>query len=146
MPDDAPPAIPARILPKLHDHNRAFWTGGADGQLMIAQCTRCAVWVSPPAADCPECGGELVARAVSGKGTVFTYTVNYQPFNPTVPVPYVIAIVQLDEQADLRIASNIVDCDPDSVYVGLPVEVRFERHEVDNDAVFVPVFAPLAFN
>jgi hypothetical protein len=83
---------------------------------------------------------------VSGTGTVFTYTVNHQPFNPAVPVPYVIAIVQLDEQADLRIASNIVDCDPDSVYVGLPVEVRFERHEVDNDAVFVPVFAPLAFN
>jgi hypothetical protein len=58
----------------------------------------------------------------------------------------VIAIVQLDEQADLRIASNIVDCDPDSVYVGLPVEVRFERHEVDNDTVYVPIFAPRAFN
>ena len=140
MPDDAPPAIPARILPKLRDHNRAFWTGGVDGQLMIARCTRCALWVSPPAAECPECGGELVARAVSGKGTVFTYTVNYQPFNPAVPVPYVIAIVQLDEQADLRIASNIVDCEPDSVYVGMPVEVHFERHEVDNDNVFVPVF------
>jgi hypothetical protein len=74
---------------------------------------------------------------------VFTYTVNYQPFNPAVPVPYVIAIVALDEQADLRIAANIVDCEPDSVYVGLPVEVRLERDVVD-DSVFVPVFAPRA--
>ena len=101
------------------------------GRLLIARCTKCALWVNPPAADCPDCGGALEAQPVSGRGTVFTYTVNYQPFNPAVPVPYVIAIVELDEQADLRIATNIVDCEPDSVYVGLPVEVRFERHDVD---------------
>ena len=97
---------------------------------------------SPPAADCPDCGGALAAQPVSGHGTVFTYTVNYQPFNPAVPVPYVIAIVQLDEQPDLRIASNIVDCEPDSVYIGMPVEVRFERQDADDESVFVPVFAP----
>jgi uncharacterized OB-fold protein len=144
MPDDAPPAIPARILPKLREHNRVFWTGGADGQLMIARCAQCALWVNPPASDCPDCGGALVAHPVSGRGTVFTYTINYQPFNPAVTVPYVIAIVELEEQADLRIATNIVDCEPDSVYVGLPVEVRFERHDGENDTVFVPVFAPRA--
>jgi uncharacterized OB-fold protein len=140
MPDDAP----ARMLPKLGEHNRAFWTGGADGQLLIARCTRCELWVSPPAEDCPDCGGALVARPVSGRGTVFTYTVNYQPYNPAVPVPYVIAIVTLDEQADLRIAANIVDCEPDSVFIGMAVDVRFERHEVDAETVFVPVFAPRA--
>jgi len=144
MPDDGPPASPARILPKFQEHNRAFWTGGADGQLLIDQCTGCALWVHPPAADCPDCGGALAARPVSGHGAVFTYTVNHQPFNPTVPIPYVIAIVELAEQADLRIATNIVDCEPDSVYVGLPVEVRFERHDVDDDSLFVPVFAPRA--
>jgi uncharacterized OB-fold protein len=130
------------MLPKLHDHNRAFWTGGADGRLLISWCTQCESWVSPPAGDCPDCGGALVARPVSGRGTVFTYTVNHQPFNPDVPVPYVIAIVQLDEQPDLRIASNIVDCEPDSVHIGLAVEVRFELQDVDGESVFVPVFAP----
>ena len=144
MPDDGPPASPARILPKFQEHNRAYWAGGADGQLLIDQCTGCALWVHPPAADCPDCGGALAARPVSGHGAVFTYTVNHQPFNPTVPIPYVIAIVELAEQADLRIATNIVDCEPDSVYVGLPVEVRFERHDVDDDSLFVPVFAPRA--
>jgi uncharacterized OB-fold protein len=79
---------------------------------------------------------------VSGRGTVFTYTVNYQPFNPGVPVPYVIAIVELEEQDDLRIATNIVDCEPDSVYVGLPVEVRFEHQVVGDESVYMPVFAP----
>ena len=141
MPDDAPPAIPARMLPELNDHNRAFWTGGADGQLLIAFCVTCELWVGPPAADCPDCGGVLEARPVSGRGTVFTYTVNHQPFNPEVPVPYVIAIVELEEQADLRIASNIVDCEPDSVRTGLPVEVRFEREDVGDESVYMPVFA-----
>lgn len=141
-PPDAPPDVPARILPALSEHNRAFWTGGADGQLLITWCTACARWVHPPAPDCPECNGALVARPVSGHARVFSYTVNHQPFNPSVPVPYVVAIVELDEQPDLRIATNIVGCDPDSVHVGLPVEVRFERHDVGGDAVFVPVFTP----
>ncbi len=144
MPDDAPPEIPARMLPALDDGNRAFWTGGADGQLMIGRCTKCDLWVSPPDADCPDCGGALAATPVSGHGTVFTYTVNYQPFNPAVPVPYVIAIVALDEDPGLRIAANIVDCEPDSVHIGMPVTVRFERQIVDDDTVFVPVFAPRA--
>ena len=142
MADDAPPVIAARMLPKLNEHNRAFWTGGADGQLLITRCAQCAMWVDPPAADCPVCGNALAPEPVSGRGTVFTYTVNYQPFNPSVPVPYVIAIVQLDEQPELRIAANIVDCEPDSVCIGLPVAVRFERHDIDNEGVFVPVFAP----
>ncbi|OBK71222.1 Zn-ribbon domain-containing OB-fold protein [Mycobacterium sp. 1274761.0] len=138
----APDAAPARMLPALNEHNRAFWTGGRDGRLHIPWCSRCGKWMVPPQKDCPVCDDELDARPVSGKGTVFTYTVNHQPFNPAVPVPYVIVIVTLDEQDDLRIATNIVDCEPDSVYVGLPVEVRFERHELNGEDVFVPLFAP----
>lgn len=143
MSDEATPAKPARILPKLHDHNAAFWTGGADGSLMITRCIQCALWVHPPAADCPDCGGTLAAQPVSGRGTVFTYTVNYQPFNPAVPLPYVIAIIELVEHSDLRIAANIIDCEPDSVYTGMPVEVHFESQD-SAEGVFVPVFAPEA--
>jgi uncharacterized protein len=142
MADEAAPEVPARMLPALNEHNRAFWTAGGGGRLLVGWCAHCELWIQPPAGQCPDCGGALVARAVSGRGTVFTYTVNYQPFNPAVPVPYVIAIVELDEQPDLRIATNIVDCEPDSVYIGLPVEVRFERQDADGDDVFVPVFAP----
>jgi uncharacterized OB-fold protein len=138
MASDAPP----RVLPRLEDHNRAFWTGGGGGALMVGRCARCAMWVSPPAADCPDCGGVVEAHPVSGRGTVFTYTVNHQPFNPAVPVPYVIAIVELEEQTGLRIATNIVDCEPDSVRVGLPVEVRFEAHQAGDDVVHMPVFGP----
>ncbi|MDG5485341.1 Zn-ribbon domain-containing OB-fold protein [Mycolicibacterium gadium] len=130
------------MLPALDDHNRGFWTGGAEGALKIPFCASCGTWATPLAAACPDCDGVLEYRPVSGRGTVFTYTVNYQPFNPGVPVPYVIAIVELEEQDDLRIATNIVDCEPDSVYVGLPVEVRFEHQVVGDESVYMPVFAP----
>jgi uncharacterized protein len=131
-------SLPARMLPQWGGHDQAFWTGGAKGQLLIERCDGCARWVHPPTGTCRECGGPLLACPVSGRGTVFTYTVNWHAYNPAVPVPYVIAIVELVEQQNLRLAANIVHCEPDSVECGMPVEVRFERHET----TFVPVFAP----
>jgi uncharacterized OB-fold protein len=74
---------------------------------------------------------------VSGQGEVFTYTVNWHPFNPAVPVPIVIAMVELPE-GGVRFTTNIVDCAPADVRIGMPVEVRFESH----GEIWVPVFAP----
>ena len=94
----------------------------ATSQLRIAHCDKCARWVHPAAGECRNCGGPLAARPVSGHGTVFTYTVNYHAFNPELPTPYVIALVELAEQSGLRVAANIVDCEPDSVTCGMRVE------------------------
>lgn len=133
---------PGRMIPERTEHNRPFWTGGADGRLHVPYCEPCARWTLPPEPDCPDCDGALVTREVSGNGSVFTYTVNHHPFNPAVPPPYVIAIVELVEQEGLRVATNVVDCEPDSVTIGMPVEVRFEEHAFEGDTVFAPVFAP----
>jgi uncharacterized OB-fold protein len=135
-------AAPGRMIPELTPSNRDFWTGGVDGRLHVPYCESCTRWVLPPEVACPHCDAALTPRAVSGDGTVFTYTVNVHSFNPAVPPPYVIAIVELAEQKDLRLAANIVDCEPDSVTIGMPVAVRFERQPVGDDTAFVPVFAP----
>lgn len=134
---------PARMIPELTEHNRAFWTCGADGALHVPYCESCDRWTLPPQADCPDCEAPLTSRSTSGRATILTYTVNHHPFNPTVPLPYVIAIVVLDEQEDLRLATNIVDCDPDSLSVGISVEVQFERHDAEPNPVYVPVFTPV---
>lgn len=136
--DDAPAP---RIPPPITGANRAFWTGGASGQLLIQWCTGCARWVHPPVEACPACGGALAPRPVSGDGTVFTFTVNRHPFNPSVPVPYVIAIVELVEQPGLRFTTNLVGCAVDDVHVGMPVEVTFEPA---GDEAWAPVFRPRA--
>jgi uncharacterized OB-fold protein len=107
------------------------------GELLIERCEACARWVQPAAGQCRDCGGPLVARPVSGRGTVFTYTVNHHPYNPDIPTPYVIAIVELAEQSHLRVAANIVGCEPDSVTCGMPVQIRPERGSAG-----APQFAP----
>jgi uncharacterized OB-fold protein len=86
------------------------------------------------------CRGPVVPEPVSGRGTIFTFTVNHQQFHPDVPTPYVVAIVVLDEQDDLRVPTNIVHCDPSVLDVGDPVQVVFEQH----GEVFVPLFEPVA--
>ncbi len=93
-------------------------------ELLIEHCDRCDHWVHPAAGECRDCGQELRFRPVSGRGTVFTYTVNHHPYNPEIPVPYVIALVELAEQVGLRVAANIVDCEPDSVTCGMAVKAK----------------------
>jgi len=61
--------------------------------------------------------GALTASPVSGDATVFTYTVNMQPFHPDVAPPNVIAIVVLAEQDDLRMATNIVGAEHDALRI-----------------------------
>jgi uncharacterized OB-fold protein len=134
------PAAPApRFLPPIDEQNRYFWTGGANDELLMLRCRNCRFWIHPPKSVCPRCAGSSMGpEATSGLGTVFTFTVNRHPFHPAVPVPYVIAIVELEDQPDLRFTTNVVHCDPEDVHIGMPVRVTFERHE----DVFVPVFEP----
>ncbi len=138
MSDGTTAQVSPRILPPLTPSNRPFWTGGAEDELLILRCRECQRWVHPPTGRCTDCGGELAPEPVSGKGTVFTFTVNEHPFNPAVSLPYVIAIVELDEQPDLRLPTNIVNCDLDRVSCGMPVRVLFEQQ----GEFFVPIFEP----
>jgi uncharacterized OB-fold protein len=79
---------------------------------------------------------ELGAEPSSGRGRIHSFTVNYQTWNPLVEVPYVIALVELDDQAGLRLTTNLVDHSIDEVAIGRDVEVVFEDH----GDVQVPVF------
>jgi uncharacterized OB-fold protein len=132
------PTAPPRIPPSIDDATRAFWTGGADGELLIQWCESCERWAHPPTGACPDCDGTLEPRPVSGQGSVFTFTVNRHQYHPDVPPPYVIAIVELVEQPGLRFTTNIVNCPIDSVEIDMPVRVVFEPA---GDA-WVPVFEP----
>ena len=92
-------------------------------ELLIQRCDRVLIVGQPADPIAPPAMASSLAQRVRD-GRVFTYTVNYHPFNPSVPLPYMIAIVQLAEQADLRLAANIVGCEPDSVTSGCPSRLR----------------------
>lgn len=130
-----------RKLPLISPDTAAFWQGGASGRLMIQHCPACERLFHPPAPICPRCASlEVAPKAVSGLGHVASFTINHQAWTAELTEPYVVAIVELDDQAGLRLLSNIVGVPPDGVHIDLPVQVRFEQIE----DVWLPLFEPRA--
>jgi uncharacterized OB-fold protein len=131
--------MPPRLLPTVTPETEPFWTGGAEGELRILRCATCGHWIHPPSPVCPvDLSRDVGAQPVSGRGTVHSFTVNHQAWNPDVPTPYVIVLVELEEQPGLRVLSNLVATEPDDVTIGLAVRVRFEPA----GDLHVPVFGP----
>jgi uncharacterized OB-fold protein len=131
---------PFRLLPRLDQENTFFWTSGEDGRLRFQRCRDCRQYVHPPAPRCPYClSSDTGPEAVSGRGTVESFTVNFQQWIPGAD-PYIVAWVSIVEQDDVRLTTNLVDLEPEQVEIGMPVEVRFEHHE----DVWLPLFGPVA--
>lgn len=116
-----------RPLPELTAENTAFWTGGARGELMIAFCQDCRTAVHPPQLLCPACHSQAVTpRAVAGTGTVYTFTVNHQPWLPGMQVPFALAVVDLDDAPGVRVTAPVVTDDPNGVRIGQAMRIGFE--------------------
>ena len=129
-------SMPERKLPLLTPETEAFWTGGEKGCLMIQRCTSCGLYQHPPLPICSACRTETVLpSAVSGRGKIKTFTVNHQAWVPGLDDKFVFAAVELEEQAELYVFTNIL-APPDKVRSGLPVKVCFEHHE----DVWLPMF------
>jgi uncharacterized protein len=128
---------PPRPRPRLNAINRAFWTGGADGALMIQHCGDCGAFTHPPLPLCRHCQSENTApKAVAGTGAVDTYTVNHQAWAPGLEVPFVIARIRLDGVPGVYITSNVVGCPVDEVAIDDRVQVVFS----EEDGIFFPLF------
>ena len=130
-----------RPLPQPDEASRPFWTGGAQGRLLIMQCRDCRGFNHPPRLVCRHClSTNVTPEAVAGTGIVETFTVNYQAWYPGLETPYVIARVSLDGVEDVLLTTNIVGCPVDAVDIGDRVKVAFEQH----GEIFVPVFEKVA--
>jgi uncharacterized OB-fold protein len=80
---------------------------------------------------------------LSGKGTVYTFTIVCRPPIPQLAesVPYVIAKVELAEAKNLLMTTNIVNTDPSKISIGMPVEVVWDETA---PGVVIPRFQPSA--
>jgi uncharacterized OB-fold protein len=114
------------------------WRKAREGVLVIPYCGACSRFVWPVPAACPGCGGALEWRDCRGTGEVVTYSIVRRAVDPTLKeeVPYVVAIVELDE--GVRLFTNVVDVDTRALRAGLRVKCCFEP-TIDDDA-WVPVF------
>ena len=132
---------PRRYLPVIDPGAKGeFWRSGADGALRISRCQACRLWIHPHADACRRCHSrDVKPEAVSGKGTVETWTINRQPWWGALKYhPFAVAIVTLEEQAGLNLTTNIVNCAFDDIHIGMKVRVVFEQIE----DVWLPLFEP----
>ncbi len=136
-------------LPDTEDPLTApFFAGAARGELVVTRCDECGRYVWYPAETCPECkSGAISWTAVSGRGTLFAWAVVSRAFLPAFAeqVPFVTALVALEEDPDVRIATYIVDADPDTLRADMPVTADFRPltfPTVPDRAVVVPMFRP----
>lgn len=130
-----------RFEPQSNDLTEPFWQASRDKKYLIQWCTSCDHSIYYPREVCPSCLSEekLEWRTASGQGEVYTYNVMHKAGVPFMAdqVPYVVALVMLEEGA--RILTNIVNCDPSTVKVGMPVQLTWEElSDGRNLAVFEP--------
>ena len=119
----------AKPLPIPDPVTRPFWESLKAHAIRLQRCGSCARFVFYPRAVCPSClSAELVWTSVSGRGVVHAFTIAHRHPNPAfgAHVPYVVALIELEE--GVRMLSNLVgvDATPAAVRIGLPVEIVYD--------------------
>ncbi len=128
--------------PIADDLTRPFWDAANRHELVIQRCTACGEFRHTPRADCLFCKSTDVEWVkLSGKGTVFTYIVDHRNEVPGFDGHYVFAFINPVEapRTSVRLTGNILECDPDDVYIGMPVEVMYKELK---PGVTLPEFRP----
>lgn len=137
MTDRLPP------LPQPDELTRFFWESCHQKRLSIQRCVECRRYIHTPRYLCRYCWStRLEPSPVSGRGHLAAFTVPHQPFDPYFVElgPYVLAVVELVEQRALRLVTNVVECEPDRVVMGMPLEVTFREI---TDEITLPLFRPI---
>jgi uncharacterized OB-fold protein len=121
-----------------------FWDGAQAGRLLIQRCCDCKCYLHPPGPVCPRCLSEQLAPAeVSGRGVLYSFTTIRHLFHPAfrVDLPYIVARVELVEQAGLVLVANLRECSPEAAHIGMKLRVIFETVGAD----VLPQFTPDQF-
>ena len=121
--DEAPAEPPSRADRYPRD-SAFFWEGVEQGELRIQRCGSCARLRHPPRPMYPRCRSLEWDYLVSGgRGRVHSYVVHHHPPVPGREVPFVVALVELDEGT--RIVGDVLDLDPAAARIDMPVEACF---------------------
>jgi hypothetical protein len=130
------PVADRRRLPHIPDIEdpevRPFWEGCRAGELRIPKCGTCGRFVWYPQLTCRGCGGGSFRwTAVSGRATLFTWVRVDRAFLPGYEgrVPFTTALVELEEDPAIRMATWLDNPAGVTLRLGLPLKVRFEETE-----------------
>ena len=117
--------------PVPNELSKPFWDACNQRRLIMQTCTKCDRMQYPPEKTCDACGSDenLEWREVSGRGRIHGYCVMYdsrlkllqaeQPFN--------IAVIELEENPEIKFFSHLPGTPPDEVPIGASVQVEFQQ-------------------
>jgi uncharacterized OB-fold protein len=127
-------------VPKATPVSRPFWDAAAVGELHIQRCSGCGEHVFYPRRFCPHCGSpDLAWVRAGGRAVLDSYVISHVPGPGFADeVPYVIAIVRLEEGPRMLSRLAGVAPDPAVLELDMPLLVGFEPR----GEMAVPVFHP----
>lgn len=129
-----------RLVPKVTPETEPYWESAAEESFLVQECNDCGLVYFYPRHRCPDChSSDVDWRESDGVGSVYSYSVMEEVSGwPESKLPLILAYIELREGP--RVVSNVVDCGPDEVEIGMETTVRFIPTE--KDGISVPVFAP----
>ncbi|MET4047891.1 MULTISPECIES: OB-fold domain-containing protein [unclassified Rhodococcus (in: high G+C Gram-positive bacteria)] len=113
------------IRPVVSQETEFFWEGARLGELRIQRVEDGSLRHPPIPAIWQDKAAPIDYVVASGKGTVFSFVVHHAPKVPGRTLPFVVALVELDE--GVRVLGELRGIEPSQVEVGLSVEVEFLR-------------------
>jgi uncharacterized OB-fold protein len=135
MPDHS-----KKPLPAADELSQPFWEAAKQHRLVIQRCQECGYFNHPPRPACDACQSQqLQFEPVSGRGTIYTFTVMHQPNIAGFEnqIPYINILVELEEQPLLFMVANLPGSERDKVRIGRRVEAYLEDV---NDEITLPQF------
>jgi hypothetical protein len=131
---------PLKHFPRPTPETEAYWDGCRKHELLLQRCVACSEFQFYPRIVCTNCSSDKLEWVkANGQGKILTFTVVRRPVSEAYAedVPYVVALIKLDEGPTMM--SNVVQCDPEALKIGDPVQVMFEDWSKD---ISIPKFSP----
>jgi uncharacterized OB-fold protein len=128
-------------IPGDHPLHRFYWEAVRNHQLQLLRCDGCRHFVHYPRPICPRCGStSLTPTPISGRGTLYSYTVVMQAGHPYFvdKIPYVIGVVEIEEEVGVRMPAGIEGTE-EELRCGTPMEVVFRDV---TESLVLPFFRP----
>ena len=127
--------------PRPAPESLPYWQAAREHRLALPKCESCEHFWFPPSRTCPHClSTQFSFQNVSGKGKIFSFVTFHRVYRPAFEgdVPYVVALVELDEGP--RLLTNIMGVSHEEVKCEMRVEVVFDNYDAD---ISIPKFKPV---
>jgi uncharacterized OB-fold protein len=115
------------IPPAVTEETEEFWAAASEGRLVVERCQSCGAESFPPRGMCRKCRSRAMTSVeVTGRGSVYSFTVNYQRWLPDLDVPYAIVLVEFPDHPGVRVVGRLRGREPEEIAIGMEVDIGFE--------------------